>query len=276
MSTHSEIQSLLYEYLRNELDETTADRVRLHLISCTTCSQELDEILGVSRMLDTIANDASAERSPEYWREYIDEVERKIRVAQAEDRLPLPEIRYSPVREFFEELFGSPARYAVAFGAACVILIGGVFAWRWIADNRVARDTETALNQRALNEQARQDSIGEFMKQYVHESKMVLVGFSNMKPVDGSTYDLSVEREKSRELVLQARFLEGQRLDPHSAKLVGDLQKILIELANMKDQGNAPNVEIVRSGVQEENLLFKIRMEEQSYQLAGLQQNPAH
>ncbi|HLX12472.1 MAG TPA: hypothetical protein VKS81_06625, partial [Bacteroidota bacterium] len=69
---------------------------------------------------------------------------------------------------------------------------------------------------------------------------------------------------------------EGQRLDPHSAKLVGDLQKILIELANMKDQGNAPNVEIVRSGVQEENLLFKIRMEEQSYQLAGLQQNPAH
>ena len=48
-------------------------------------------------------------------------------------------------------------------------------------------------------------------------------------------------------------------------KLIGDLEKILIELANIKEESGLPNVEIVRGGIHQENLLFKIRMAEAMY-----------
>ena len=86
-----------------------------------------------------------------------------------------------------------------------------------------------------------------------------------MKPVNETSYDVSVEQEKSRELIHEARYLKNQPLDPRSQRLIEDLEKILIELANMKQEGNAPNVEIIRGGLHQENLLFKIRMEEQTF-----------
>jgi hypothetical protein len=102
------------------------------------------------------------------------------------------------------------------------------------------------------------------MLQYVRKTKMILVGITNMK-ADGEDVDISSEQERSKALLQQARYLKSQPIDDRSAKLIDELQMILTELANMKDQGNAPNVEILRSGVHHENLLFKIRMEEQKY-----------
>ena len=46
---------------------------------------------------------------------------------------------------------------------------------------------------------------------------------------------------------------------------MNDLEKILIELANIEEHRDLPNVEIVRGGIRQENLLFKIRMAEAMY-----------
>ena len=60
-------------------------------------------------------------------------------------------------------------------------------------------------------------------------------------------------------------------MEARSARLIGDLEKILIELANIEEDQDIPNVEMIRSGIRRENLLFKIRMTE-SYIQAGIQE----
>jgi hypothetical protein len=74
--------------------------------------------------------------------------------------------------------------------------------------------------------------------------------------------DLSVEQRASRELVREARYLKQRPLEPRVDELVDAMSRILIELANISKDKQIPNMEIVRSGIHQENLLFKIRMAE--------------
>jgi len=90
----------------------------------------------------------------------------------------------------------------------------------------------------------------------------LLVGIENMKTGEGGAVDLSAERRASRDLVQEARYFRQLRLDPRSERLMGDLEKIFIELSNSHDSRSRPDVELLRSGIQQENLLFKIRMAE--------------
>jgi hypothetical protein len=83
-----------------------------------------------------------------------------------------------------------------------------------------------------------------------------------MKHEPGRSFDLSAEREVSRDLIKEARYLREQDIDRRSARLIEDLNKILIELANLEDEHDLPDVEIIRGGIHQENLLFKIRMAE--------------
>ncbi len=106
------------------------------------------------------------------------------------------------------------------------------------------------------------------MGDYLRRSKALLVGLSNMKTADDEPVDLSVERNASRELVRDARLLKQQPLDPRSSRLINDVDKILIEVANMRPTADKPDVDFIRGGIHQENLLFKIRMAEHFYRTA--------
>ena len=92
------------------------------------------------------------------------------------------------------------------------------------------------------------------------------MGITNISAVQGQTVDLSVERQAARGLIRQARYLDQQSLDERSRELIKALERILLELANMKQEADLPDVEIVRSGIHQENMLFKIRMAELAYE----------
>jgi hypothetical protein len=102
------------------------------------------------------------------------------------------------------------------------------------------------------------------MNQYLRKSKVLLVGLENMKTGEGRTVDLTAERKASRALVDESRSLKQQPLDLHSVQLMNDVDKILIELANTDESESSPHVEMLRGGIRQENLLFKIRMAENS------------
>jgi hypothetical protein len=106
---------------------------------------------------------------------------------------------------------------------------------------------------------------------------MLFVGLTNMKLHDDENIDLSAERKVSRQLIHEARYLKTQPIDERSAQLIGDLEKILIELANMKEENDISNVEIIRGGIHQENLLFKIRMAESLYDsVSSTNTQPTH
>jgi hypothetical protein len=100
------------------------------------------------------------------------------------------------------------------------------------------------------------------MNEYLKKSRVLLVGLSNHRGEGNDREDLSIERGRSRQLVHEARFLKRQPLDVRSAKLVDDLERIQIELANLDENRAASDVEPIIAGIRQENLLFKIRMTE--------------
>jgi hypothetical protein len=103
------------------------------------------------------------------------------------------------------------------------------------------------------------------MSQYLRKSKVLLIGIANLETEEGQPVDFSVEQRASRELVREARYLKQRALDPRVDQLVDAMSRILIELANLSDEQQIPNMEIVRSGIYQENLLFRIRMAEAVY-----------
>ncbi len=108
------------------------------------------------------------------------------------------------------------------------------------------------------------------MSQYLRKSKILLIGIANLKTDEGQPVDLSVEQRTSRELVREARYLKQRPLNPRVDQLVDEMSRILIELANVTKDKQVPNMEIIRSGIHQENLLFKIRMAEAVYDSAHL------
>jgi hypothetical protein len=90
-----------------------------------------------------------------------------------------------------------------------------------------------------------------------------MVGLMNMKPANGDQPDLITEQTVSRELIQEARYLSQQNIDERTKRLITDLEKILIELANIEEAYDLPDIEILRAGIRQENLLFKLRMGDQ-------------
>jgi hypothetical protein len=109
------------------------------------------------------------------------------------------------------------------------------------------------------------DSTNVQMQSYIRKSKMLLVGLSNMKSDTIDPEDLAREREASHALAREARALQARPIDSRSRRLVGDLEKIWIELANSPPSELSDQIDVIRNGIHKENLLFRIRMEERMY-----------
>jgi len=261
MMEHRKIRLSLYDYARGEVDETMRGLVSLHLAECDRCRGELEELQSVIAITGRARRSPSGERGEEFWREFPFAIEEKLAQPQAAKR-NLADM----FRDFMRPLFVYRRRSAgfLAAGLALGVIAGIMLTQKpdspplqEVAQN-VARPEATPASTAPVLEVDR-------MQRYFRKSRMLLVGIENMKTAADGQVDFAVERHASRELLQEARYFKYQPLDSRSAKLIGDLEKILIELATIKEETGLPNVEILRGGIQQENLLFKIRMAEAIY-----------
>jgi hypothetical protein len=250
---HSRVRWLLYEYVRGELSLEESRPIAEHLLSCQRCAREVEQNRTIVTATATHLRTATDQRSAEYWRSFIDGVEERIDAGRPEREPPFTGI-LDAIRSL--ALFHRPA---LAIAACSVgLVIGGFLALRLVRVEPVQPEEAVRTDDKPAQTIAVDDRMGD----YLRKSKVLLVGISNFKNADDGPFDLSAERRVSRGLVDQARYLKNQPLDMRSARLIGDLEKVLIELANIKEEGGAPNVDLIRSGIQRQNLLFKIRMAE--------------
>ncbi len=255
MSRHSITQHKLYDYLRDELTSDEQIEVEQHLTSCKLCSKEADELKALLEMFITESQSMCEEHSEEFWNNFPFEVERKIQSTESRKQ------KYSvSLWERFYSFLIVRNRQVVAFSSALVVFLIAFVVWRfYIPAPDIINVKPPTLESTQLSEM--DQKIG----QYFRKSKTLLVGISNMNLESDHPIDFSIERKVSRQLVDQARYLQEQPMDINSAKLIGDLERIQIELANLKENNDIPQIEMVRNGIHKENLLFKIRMAESRY-----------
>jgi hypothetical protein len=250
---HSSVRSALYEYIRGELAPEEMERVAGHLASCDRCSAEMDSLRSVIGLTSTHVSSASDTRPEEFWNGFAASVERRIELANSPGRRPPLRIR-----EKIMAIFTLRPRPVFLAGGALAAAALAVIFLRIFSGGSPREEISSA----AAIEPARAVPADYRMGDYLRKSKVLLVGIAHLDAEDDQPIDLTKESKVSQELLDDARYLKSQPLDIRSAKLIDDLQKILISLANMKEQEGLPNVEMIRSGIHRENLLFKIRMAE--------------
>ena len=253
MKSHRQIQSLLYEYFTKELVADDVEIVEKHLSTCPACAAEAKAIRALLEIVDAGEVRASDERSAEFWKDFPLGVEDRIRL-EAPGRRKFELTVWNRVESFL--VFHRRETFALS-GVLALCLIFSL-TLKWLAPTPVEEVTPSVTYQ-----PAQADTMSDHMAKYLRKSKVLLVGLTNMKLDDNEPPDLSVERQRSRELIREARFLKSRPMDLRSAKLIDDLERILIELANIEETNDLSNVEIIRGGIHQENLLFKIRMAEE-------------
>jgi hypothetical protein len=253
--THWRIRKLLYEYVRNELPPERAKAVADHLANCRRCFTEVDELRDVLLVLPGKEADPASERPVEFWNAFADRVQAQI------DR---PQIRKkTTLGEEWDLLLSNLVarqRWIIGLSGAVAVAVATLILYR-PAQTPVVTPLQTKAEPTVRSE----GDIAEVRARagdYFRKSRTLLVGISNMKVGTDMPVDLSAEQRLSRQLVHEAGYLKQQPLDLRSARVVGDVEKVLVALANLQKDRQLPDVELIRSGIHQENLLFKIRMAE--------------
>lgn len=295
MSRHKNIQLSLYDYLEGALPEERRASIEQHLRRCPICTEDLHRMREALSLIVRPERPASDARSEEFWATFYAAVDGKIQEQRAQ-KSHLMHI-WDALQSF---LFFRRLSFVVAGLAVAMILVvilverpGPTREYVFVDSSKgksipleprheIAESTDE--EERALSDEATQPDYAAHppetplrvryadnrMSQYLRKSKVLLIGIANLKTDEGQPVDLSVEQRASRELVREARYLRQRPLDPRVDELVDAMSRILIELANISKDQQIPNMEIVRNGIHQENLLFKIRMAETVFDSANV------
>jgi hypothetical protein len=257
MKNHNYISKQLYDYLLEELSPSERREVESHITSCSLCTKELEGIKDIIESSISLTSEKPSDhRSPEFWNNFAFEVERKIKsfeVNKHNNEFSLWDWLYS--------LFIFHKRQVLAVGTSLTIVSIAITLWLLYVPSVEEKVDQSVISPTQITE------LDKKINHYLHKSKTLLVSVSNRDTERNIPIDLSAEKKLSRNLVLEARFLQNQPLDYRSARLIGDLEKIQIELATIKDENAFPHIEMVQNGIRKENLLFKLRMAEAAYEI---------
>lgn len=249
--THKAVRQLLYEYLSGEINDQVRSEVARHLGECTHCAGELEQLKQVLHSLPGPVSRPSARRTDEFWSTFVSRVEQRIGQKRGIRSVPV----FDVLRSWLS--FHRPAVATTGLAVAAAGIVASLVLMK-VPDVRQPRE-QIVEQLPAVDEQS------ERVGQYFRRSKSLLIGLANKKSPEGMPVDLSLERQVSRQLVEEARQLREQPLDPGATQLMGEMERILIELANAENNDVRSNMDLLRSGIREENLLFKVRMAEAVY-----------
>jgi hypothetical protein len=256
MSRH--VRAELYDYARGILPGAEEAVVRTHLEQCEECSGDLQAIRDSLLLLSRADHLPSESRDDAFWSGLLDRVEHDLQ----SDALPVPMWRRLLDATVTVDF---PGRRILAFagtGAVAIAALLAIMLWPHDSTEPPALKRSNVVQQASDEDPALVAT--RRMNDYFRKSKVLLVGLANMKDREEEAANFSQEREQSRLLVREAREIRQYPLDRRSDRLVGDVQKILIGLANMDTKKEVPDVEILRTGIRRENLLFRVRMAENS------------
>jgi hypothetical protein len=240
----------LAEFVRGELPPDEAARVEQHLASCLECRAECEQLADVFRSIPLRPTPPSDSQPGEYWQTFARRVDARIaeqRMHHVQFRTPLDAI-IGYLRMRWKPIVISAGAGALVVGILGIWLLGG-------HEHPIEVQETRDVNVMPVGQREEVDD-------YFERSRILLIGIANIPADEGDKIDLSVERRAARDLVHTARYLEKKPIDSRSRDLIRQLERVLVELANLEEQADIPDVDVIRSGVQQQNLLFKIRMVE--------------
>lgn len=210
-------------------DADNAEAIDLHLKACAECRSQFEDIRAILKEIPS----APVPEPPEY-------LEQKLWL-NLRDKLPS------------QPSSGWP-RWAIA-GVAIVLIVAAFLAGRfWPHPHEGQKPPEIAqVNPQRVVLLA----VGD----HLERSQMLLIEIMDGDSKD--PHDLSSQQELARNLLDDNRLYRqsAQRTgNPEVARVLDDLERVLVEFANAPSDLSAANVREIRRRVQSQDLLFKIHV----------------
>jgi hypothetical protein len=255
MILHRTVRISLYDYLHGDLDPDQRIRVEEHLSTCSKCAAELARMKELTTKLTDTLPAAGTLHEEEYWHSFKSEVLRHLGQT-VHHRKATPALR--PVRA--QRLI----QPRLAIGLAAMVVLATVLILRWQpsdGQHPMLMTGDSGAPTMVTGPEPQDQRVG----QYIRRSRALLVGLSNMDPVEGESIDLSIEHDLSMELVKESRTLRDQEIGPGRSQMMRDLDRILVKVSQAGPESKAPEIVTIRNDIQRANLLFKLRMTESLY-----------
>lgn len=254
MSECHHIHETIVEALYDDLNDDQKTELNAHLQSCPDCARLYQQIAETLRVMNARE---TAEPDEAFWASYSERLAARLESQQEQCQTPL--LR----RLFFEQLawYSHPMLRA---GAIAALVLVGVFLGMWIRTEEhpsspvLEATVSTPRQANAANALA-----DDRVQSYLQKSKVLLLALANFDPHtdDVATLNLQSQKRISESLVQEAAFLKTALADPAETRLrelIGDLEIILLHIANLEDEHDLEAVEMVQRGVNKQGVLFRI------------------
>ena len=255
--THREARKLFVNALYEEWSDAPRQEFEDHLASCSDCRSGLDDLRSVAR---TMQRRERPQLSKVEWTIFWNEL--AARMNEGDQRKSILSAFTNIVARFFR------LQPVLSYGAAVVsILVIGIVLGKlaFTGPNLdLGKLTEHLSN-------AEKSILDERAQNYLQRSKILLLGIVNGSEVTPSSAQITKQQEVSRVLVSEAGPLKSELTEADQQrmkKLVGDLEVILLQIANLETAKDYPALEIVKQGVEQNGLLLKINLEQMQAQKA--------
>jgi len=232
--------------------------VERHLAECPDCRAHYEMIKKAFKTMDLREKYDPGE---DYWNSYWDRLQARM---AADDRLDR-----SPVRTQSDKLlsFVRLPRWVPLTAAAAALVATGIFIGRtlvrpeWQAAKPGPGGSAIVLPAAAGSDLSGRTSL------YLERSKRILLAVVNFAadPKDISGLNLPAQRNASKELVREASLLKTDLRNSKNRqleRLVGDLERILLQIANMEGGDDLTALGIIKAGAESSDIIFKIDLAE--------------
>ncbi|MGE5741269.1 MAG: zf-HC2 domain-containing protein [Candidatus Aminicenantes bacterium RBG_16_66_30] len=259
------------EAIYGELDAKTRETMESHLAACGGCVRLYEGMAGAVRKMEARP---APDREPEFWEGYWDRLESRmaLEAAASDDAAAETEAAAAGRSRRPRRAFRLPAW---AFGAAgAIVLIAiGIFIGRTFfrpsaelpALVRTA-PSETDPGGRLTPAAVEAAPLAVRTSRYLKRSRMLLLAVVNADPQDGDPFRLNLPLQKrtSEELLREAVVLKAgfRGSDRRLERLVSDLELILLQIANLSTDSDASDIEVIKAGVEDRDIFFKINLSE--------------
>ena len=252
-SSCNAIRPMFVDALFGDIESDALEVLNGHLASCEACARAFQEMQGTLQLTKQVVQEDPPEA---YWAEFQQRLHRRIATETASREAS----RGAGLVHRIRALLVPPPAWAYQTGLAVVLVLIGIMIGRYGrtdvgTDPVIAENTVDAAYLEAAERQ-----------RYLDRSSVLLMGLVNFDAeTDGTTVlNLDHKREIAGSLVQDAALIKASldaNEDAQLRMLIEELEKILLQIANLEAQQDLPGIEMIQSGIEGRALLLKINLE---------------
>lgn len=260
-NTHcNAIEHLIVDALFGEVDPSSRAQLDAHLDTCSACTQMFVEMQSTLQVTKEVTDVQPPES---YWAGFQQRLDDRIEMERKQTSLFAP----GTWRSLLQRLsVPSRPQFTLAYqiGLALVLVLVGVWIGRYGLTNSTTSPALTGNQQvestgGTLHAASKTES-------YLNRSSILLLGLVNhdLEQDGNSILNFDHKKEVAGSLVQEAALLKASLNRSEEAQLlmlIEELEKILLQIANLEMQEDVPGIELIQQGIEGRALLLKINLE---------------